>query len=187
MHTSDPSQTGHVRSRRGFSLKLWSKILILALALLLVACAGASTAAGSSPSPTPAASPTFISTSGNDLVTIVEQKPVPGAVTVNVTEVDFAIIPSITTFHVGVHYYFVVSNKGKQTHAFTFVPTNPDGTPMDEYYQYNHMLIGLNTIPPGTTQTINHTFTASNIGHYEMACRMRGHYMAGMHIPVVVK
>ncbi len=104
----------------------------------------------------------------------------------NVTEVEFAIVPSITTFHVGVHYYFVVINKGKQTHALTFVPTYADGKPMDEYYQYNHMLVGLDTIPPGTTQTINHTFTKADIGHYEMACRMRGHYMAGMHLTAQV-
>jgi len=151
---------------------------------LLVACAGMNSASTTTSASTPQATttPTFTSTSGNDLVTVVEQKPAPGAVTVNVIEVEFSIIPSLTTFHVGVPYYFVVTNKGKQTHAFTFVPTYPDGTPMDEYYQYNHMLVGLNTIPPGTTQTINHTFTKADIGHYEMACRMRGHYMAGMHL-----
>lgn len=178
--TLHSSQIG--QSRQRFSFALWSKMLILTLALVLVACAGVNAAAQHTPSPTP----TFISTSGNQLVTVVEQSPVPGAVTVHVTEVEFSIISSITTFRPNVHYYFVVSNKGKQTHAFTFVPTYPDGKPMDEYYQYNHMLIGLNTIPPGTTQTINFTFTPSEAGHYEMACRMRNHYMAGMHLPVVV-
>lgn len=183
MHTSHSSHIGHTRPH--FSFRLFSKILVLALALLLVACAGAN-AANSAPTGRPSPTPTFLSTSGNQLVTIVEQNPVPGAVTVHVTEVEFAIIPSITTFQPGIPYYFVVSNKGKQTHAFTFVPTYPNGTPMDEYYQYNHMLIGLDTIPPGTTQTINYTFKPSDAGHYEIACRMRGHYLAGMHIPVVV-
>lgn len=169
------------QSRPRLSFPLLSKLLILALALFIVACAGVHTA---SQAPTP--TPTFISTSGNQLVTAIKQSPVAGAVTVYVTEVEFAILPSIRTFKPGVHYYFVVSNKGKQTHAFTFVPTYPDGTPMNEYYQYDHMLIGLDTIPPGTTQTINYTFTAAEAGHYEIACRMRGHYLAGMHVPVVV-
>ena len=164
------------------------KLAVLALALLLVACAGMNSAASTNTggASTPVATPTFASTSGNDLVTVVQEKPAPGAVTVNVTEVEFSIVPSITTFRVGVPYYFVVTNKGKQTHAFTFVPTNPDGSLMNEYYAYNHMLINLDTIPPGTTQMTNFTFTAANIGHYEMACRMRGHYMAGMHLPVQV-
>jgi uncharacterized cupredoxin-like copper-binding protein len=171
-------------SRRQLRPALLSKLLVLGLALLLVACAGATAVSNGAPAPT--STPTFPSSSGDQLVTIVEQSPVPGAVVVHVTEVEFAIISSITTFHPGIHYYFIVSNKGKQTHAFTFVPTYPDGKPMDEYYQYNHMLIGLDTIPPGTTQTINYTFKPADVGHYEMACRMRNHYMAGMHIPVVV-
>jgi uncharacterized cupredoxin-like copper-binding protein len=168
--------------RPRLSSALFSKLLVLALALLIVACASTTVAGNSSPTP----APTFASTSGNDLVTVVEQSPVPGAVTVHITELEFSIISSLTTFQPGVHYYFVVSNRGKQTHALTFVPTYPDGKPMDEYYQYSHMLIGLNTIPPGTTQTINYTFKSSESGHYEMACRMRNHYMAGMHIPVII-
>lgn len=176
-HSAQSNQRGP-----GLSSAFLSKILVLALAFCVIACAGANAAATSAPSPTP----TFLSTSGNQLVTTIEQAPVPGAVTVHVTEMEFTIVSSITTFHPGVHYYFVVSNQGKQTHAFTFVPTYPNGTPMDEYYQYNHMLIGLDTIPPGTTQTINHTFELTDKGHYEIACRMRNHYPAGMHIPALV-
>lgn len=179
MYPPRPTHSNHSRPR--FSLTLCSKFLVLALALLVVACAGANSAASQ-----PSATPTFISTSGDQLVKITQQSPVPGAVMVNVTELEYAIIPSITTFQPGVHYYFVVSNKGKQTHAFTFVPTYPDDRPMDEYYQYDHMLIGLDTIPPGTTQTINYTFKPSEAGHYEIACRMRNHYLAGMHAPVLV-
>lgn len=163
---------------------LCGKLLILGLALLLVACGGAT--AVSRNTTTPSGTPTFSSSSGNQLVTVVEQTPVPGAVVVRITEVEFSIISSITTFRPNVRYYFIVSNKGKQTHAFTFVPTYPDGKPMDQYYQYNHMLIGLDTIPPGMTQTINYTFKPSDAGYYELACRMRNHYPAGMHIPVVV-
>lgn len=187
MRISYPSQTTPDRLRLQPSSRLLGKLAILGLALFLVACAGMNSANSSSSSaPTPATTPTFISTSGNQLVTIVQQPPAAGAVTVNINEAEFAIDPAITTFHVGVPYYFVVTNKGKQTHAFTFVPTYPNGKPMDEYYQYNHMLVGLDTIPPGTTQMINHTFTKADIGYYEMACRMRGHYMAGMHLPVRV-
>lgn len=180
MDTSQHSQKE--QSKLPFSFPWSGKVLILAMAFLLTACAAASIGANSTPEPTP----TFISTQGNVLVTTVEQSPVAGAVTVHVTVTEFAIIPSLTTFHTGIPYYFVVSNAGKQTHAFTFVPLAPEGTPTDRYYQYNHMLIGLNTIPPGTTQTINYTFKAAETGRYEMACRMRGHYAAGMHLPVMV-
>lgn len=180
MDTSQDSQKE--QHKLSFAWPWPGKVLVLALAFLLTACAAASIGATSTPSPTP----TFISTQGNDLVTIVEQTPVAGAVTVHITVTEFAIIPSLTTFHTGVHYYFVVKNIGKQTHAFTFVPLAPEGTPTDRYYQYNHMLIGLNTIPPGTTQSINYTFKASDAGRYEMACRMRNHYAAGMHLPVFV-
>ena len=187
MSISHSTPGGQVRARWRPAARVPGRLAVLGLALFLVACAGMKSAStNTSSAPTPTTTPTFISTSGNQLVTVVHEPPAPGAVTVSVTEVEFSIIPSITTFHVGVPYYFVVTNKGKQTHAFTFVPTYPDGTPMDEYYQYNHMLVGLDTIPPGTTQTINHTFTKADIGYYEMACRMRGHYMAGMHRPAQV-
>lgn len=179
-HLSYPAQSG-----RRLLCAWYSKFLVLGLALLLAACAGVS-AVSSRTGGASAGTPTFPGSSGDQLVTVVEQSPVPGAVIVDVTEVEFAIHTSLTTFHPGVHYYFVVSNRGKQTHAFTFVPTYPDGTPMDGYYQYSHMLIGLDTIPPGTTQTLNYTFTPAEAGHYELACRMRNHYMAGMHLPVVV-
>lgn len=173
------------QSRRRRLCALCSKFLVLGLALLLVACAGVS-AVSSRTGGAPSGTTPFPSSSGDQLVTVVEQSPVPGAVIVHVTEVEFAIRSSLITFHPGVHYYFIVSNKGTQTHAFTFVPTYPDGTPRDGYYQYSHMLIGLDTIPPGTTQTLNYTFTPTEVGHYELACRMRNHYMAGMHLPVVV-
>jgi uncharacterized cupredoxin-like copper-binding protein len=172
----------HIKGGRSL-FALSARFLVLGLALLLAACAGVTAVSGTAPGGTP----TFASSSGDQLVTVIEQSPVPGAVVVQVTEVEFAIHTSLTTFLPNVHYYFIVSNQGKQTHAFTFVPTYPDGRPMDEYYQYNHMLIGLDTIPPGTTQTINYTFTQAQAGHYELACRMRNHYMAGMHLPVVVQ
>jgi hypothetical protein len=165
---------------------LCSKFLVLGLALLLVACAGVTAVSGGTTGRAPAGTPTFASSSGDQLVRVVEQSPLPAAVVVHVTEVEFAIRSSLTLFHPNVHYYFIVSNVGKQTHALTFVPTYANGTPMDGYYQYNHMLIGLDTIPPGSTQTINYTFTPAQVGHYELACRMRNHYMAGMHLPVVV-
>lgn len=186
MATSRPSQIDPASPRPRLSRRMLGKIAILGLALFLVACAGMNSANSTGATPTSNTSSSFTSTSGNQLVTVIQQSPVAGAVTVTVTEVEFAIVPSITTFHVGVPYYFVVTNKGKQTHAFTFVPTYPDGTPMDKYYQYDHMLVGLDTIPPGTTQTINHTFTKADIGFYEMACRMRGHYTAGMHLAAQV-
>jgi uncharacterized cupredoxin-like copper-binding protein len=48
------------------------------------------------------------------------------------------------------------------------------------------MLIGIDLIYPGTIDSINYTFKPTAAGKYEMACQMRGHYMAGMRLPVSV-
>jgi uncharacterized cupredoxin-like copper-binding protein len=46
------------------------------------------------------------------------------------------------------------------------------------------MLIELEPILPGSTWTTNFTFSVS--GRFEMACQMRGHYAAGMRLPIAV-
>ena len=152
------------------------KVLVLVLALLIVACAGTSIATQSTPTPT-----------HNTLQTeVIEQAAVPGAVKVYVTLVEYRFISSVTVFHAGIPYYFVVTNGGHVVHAFTILPDKPDGTPLPEDVQYKGTLIGLEPIMPGSTWTINYTFSPSAIGKYEMACKMRGHYLAGMRLPIVV-
>jgi uncharacterized cupredoxin-like copper-binding protein len=48
------------------------------------------------------------------------------------------------------------------------------------------MFIHIEQVFPGTTLRMNFTFTPSLTGKSEIACLMRGHYAAGMHLPIVV-
>jgi uncharacterized cupredoxin-like copper-binding protein len=92
----------------------------------------------------------------------------------------------VKVFRVGVPYHFIITNGSNNYHAFTFIPDKPDGTPLNKYTQYKDMLIGIDLIYPGTIDSVNYTFKPSTMGKYEMACQMRGHYMAGMRLPVSV-
>jgi uncharacterized cupredoxin-like copper-binding protein len=155
--------------------ELVGKLLVLALALLIVACTS-TTVATSKPTPTdPQESPA----SGP-----VEQAPAPGSVEVKFTLVEFRITSSVTVFHANTHYYFVVSNRGHDTHEFMIMPDKPDGSPLSPDAQFKSMLIELEPITPGTIWTTNFTFPAS--GKYEIACQMGRHYQAGMRLPITV-
>ena len=157
-----------------FYFQLLGKLLVLALALLIVACAS-TTNANSKPAPTPQASPT---------TEVTKQAPAPGSVEVKFTLVEFRITSSVTVFHAGTHYYFVVSNRGHDTHEFMIMPDKPDGSPLPPDAQFKSMLMELEPITPGTTWTTNFTFQAS--GKYEIACQMGRHYQAGMRLPITV-
>jgi len=158
-----------------FYFQLLGKLLVLALALLIVACASTT---GATSKPTPI-DPQEFPTSGP-----VEQAPTPGSVEVKFTLVEFRIISSVTVFHAGTHYYFVVSNRGHDTHEFMIMPDKPDGSPLSPDEQYKSMLIELEPITPGTTWSTNFTFSAP--GKYEIACQMGRHYQAGMRLPITV-
>lgn len=167
--------------RPRFSRALLGKFLILALSLALVACAGATTAQKQNASSTARATATSTQVTNAVDIERVTQPPAAHSVRVDVTLMEYKIIPSITVFRPGIPYYFVVTNKGTVLHEFTVEPiTN------DIYYQYNHMLIDLDTVPPGDTQMINYTFKTSQLGTFEIACHMRGHYQAGMHVNITV-
>src|SRR5271157_5284040 len=131
--------------------QLLGKLLILALALLIVACTSTNVAI-STPTPTP---PQDFPTSGP-----VEQTAAPGSVEVKFTLVEFRIISSVTVFHAGTHYYFVVANRGHDIHEFMIMPDKPDGSPLPPDVQYKGMLMELEPIMPGTTWTTNFTFSA---------------------------
>ena len=158
-----------------FYFQLLGKLLVLALALLIVACAS-TTVATSKLTPT---DPQEFPTSGP-----IEQSPAPGSVEVKFTLVEFRITSSVTVFHAGTHYYFVVSNRGHDIHEFMIMPDKPDGSPLSPDEQYKSMLIELEPITPGTTWSTNFTFSAP--GKYEMACQMGRHYQAGMRLPITV-
>jgi uncharacterized cupredoxin-like copper-binding protein len=156
--------------------QLVGKVLVLVLALLVVACAGTSVATRSASTPVQQTVPTAPP----------EVTAVPGSVQVDVKLVEFRIFSSVTVFHPGVHYFFVVANRGHDVHEFMIMPDKPDGTPLPPDQQYKSMLLEVEPIYPGTTQTVNFTFSPSAAGRYEMACQMRDHYKAGMRLPFVV-
>ena len=151
------------------------KVLVLLLAILMAACAG-TTAASSKPTPT---TPEISPTSGP-----IEQAVAPGAIEVKISLVEFHISSSVTVFHANTDYYFVVSNRGHDTHEFMIMPDQPDGSPLPADEQYKSMLIELEPILPGTTWKTNFVFRTA--GRYEFACQMGRHYQAGMRLPVAV-
>ena len=109
--------------------------------------------------------------------------------TVQVTETEFTIHSSLTTFTPGTAYHFVVTNQGKTAHEFMIMPKSEwamNGMPMGEM---DHMALArIETIAPGETQTVDYTFPQSAAGsHPEFACYLPGHYEAGMKLGVIVK
>jgi uncharacterized cupredoxin-like copper-binding protein len=152
-----------------------SKVLVLLLVILMTACAS-TTAASSKPTPTP---PEISPTSGP-----VEQAAAAGSIEVKITLVEFHISSSVTVFQANTHYYFVVSNRGHDTHEFMIMPDQPNGSPLPPDEQYKSMLIELEPILPGTTWKTNFIFRTE--GRYEFACQMGRHYQAGMRLPVAV-
>ncbi len=157
--------------------QLLGKLLILALALLSISCAS-KTGAASTITPTP---PRVSPTSGS-----IEQAAAPGSVEVKITLVEFHIVSSVTVFHSGTHYYFVISNRGHDIHEFMIMPDKPDGTPLPPDAQYKSMLMELEPVLPGTTWSVNYTFIPAATDRYEFACQMGRHYQAGMRLPIVV-
>jgi len=153
--------------------------------LLLILCIAILTACGSSSNAT--------STGGSNNHTITSATNTPSAVkrqVVQVTLVDYKILPAITTFHVGVPYQFVVTNKGKVDHMFMIAPPMSDSMMMSN--MYGSALAYLIDVAPGQTLTLNYTFTKAS-SHLEFASHFSGHgfsgsqYDLGMHTPIIVQ
>ena len=163
-------------------LRLAAKAALLALVLLLAACSELPTAQNKPAAQSTADMPGM----GGDTITFahIDETPTVGAVTVDVTLVDFKIYSTVTTFKVGVPYYFVVTNRGPSVHEFAIFPDKPDGSPLPMDVQYVHRLIEIEQVAPGSTIKLNFVF--SSAGRDEIACQMRGHYQAGMRLPIVV-
>lgn len=155
-----------------------SKALVCVLVLLLVACAGTTASQSSSATPTYPSDPV-------QNPTPIEQTAVAGAIEVHVTLVEYKIFSTVTTFRVGIPYHFVVSNRGTMVHEFMVTLDHPDGTPYPSSEQDAHAIIHIEVVNPGTTINLNYVFTTAN--RYEMACQMRGHYAAGMHLSIIVR
>ncbi len=158
-------------------------IVLLTLALLLAAC---SNIRSSSTTQSPAAQSTTGADAGGDTVSFahIDETPTAGATTVDVTLIDFKIYSTVTTFKAGVPYYFVVTNRGPSVHEFAIFPDKPDGSALPMDVQYVHRLIEIEQVAPGSTIKLNYVFPTA--GRDEIACQMRGHYQAGMRLPIVV-
>jgi len=168
-----------------------SILLLAMLALLIIAC---SSAANSNTGATVKAA---TSTSGSQSsqtypsipivsTPVPEEAAVPGAVRVYVTLQEYFITSSLREFHARVHYYFIVTNRGHVVHEFMMMREKPDGTPVSFDEDSSTMFIHFEQVFPGTTLRMNFTFSPSLVGKSEIACLMRGHYAAGMHLPIVV-
>ena len=166
------------------SPQLIVKVLILVLALLVVASIGIG-ASGAAHS-TPAALSTPTRTGDTITFADIKETPIAGSVRVSVSLAEFTITSSVKTFHAGIPYYFTIANRGHVVHEFTILPDKPDGTPLPVASQYENKIIEIEQIAPGTTMTVNLTFSPSIVGRYEIACMMRGHYLAGMRLPIVI-
>ncbi|GAC1358154.1 MAG: hypothetical protein NVS4B11_34430 [Ktedonobacteraceae bacterium] len=112
--------------------------------------------------------------------------PARAAVKVLVTLAEFSITSSVTTFHVGTPYYFVVTNQGHSLHEFFIMPDKPDGSTYVVNGEYEGNTVQGQAVKPGTTLMVNYMFSPSSTTRYEIACLMRGHYAAGMSRPIVV-
>jgi uncharacterized cupredoxin-like copper-binding protein len=109
--------------------------------------------------------------------------------TVQVTETDYHIASSVTSFTPGTTYHFVVTNDGQTAHEFMIMPRSEgsmNGMPMANMDKM--ALASIDTINPGETRTLNYTFPSSMVNaHPEFACYLPGHYESGMKLDVATK
>jgi uncharacterized cupredoxin-like copper-binding protein len=110
---------------------------------------------------------------------------------VQITENEFSIVSSISTFTAGTPYHFVVKNVGKATHEFMIMPKDEGPMMTGINMPMDHMdsiaLTRTNNIEPGGTETIDYTFPDSTKGtHPQLVCYLPGHYEAGMKLGVAV-
>lgn len=100
-------------------------------------------------------------------------------VEVKVTASEFKFDAARTTFKAGTTYRFVVTNAGKINHDFLIMPAGEQ----DE--EKALLLVEDTDLTPGTTLTKDFVFTQP--GSYEFACRVQGHYEAGMVTKITVQ
>jgi uncharacterized cupredoxin-like copper-binding protein len=108
---------------------------------------------------------------------------------VQVTETEFKITSSVTSFTPGTAYHFVITNTGKTTHEFMIMPKSEgsmNGMPMSNMDKM--ALASIDAIAPGETKTLDYTFPSSSANsHPELVCYLPGHYEAGMKQDVTIK
>jgi uncharacterized cupredoxin-like copper-binding protein len=113
--------------------------------------------------------------------------------TVYVTEADYHISASRTTFQPGVTYHFVVHNTSADTHELMI---GPKFATMGSMEQMDVMSLAMiEQIAPGQTRTIDVRFPMPSASampgmtmgpSLELSCHLPGHYESGMELPIIV-
>lgn len=160
---------------------MWKRstgLLVLGVAVLLVAAAcssPASDAEAGQPTGEPASEAAGTQDSSAD-------------VGVNVSLSEFAIDLSQTEFKVGVEYAFTVVNDGAIEHEMMLMPEMADDIEMDmeELDALAIAVFHAEDLPPGGTETKTVVFQEAGEIMLEAACRLPGHYEAGMKMPITV-
>jgi uncharacterized cupredoxin-like copper-binding protein len=109
-----------------------------------------------------------------------------GANDVHIVMTEMKIESDVTTFTHGVPYHFIIENKGAIQHEFEIAKkVAPNAT------EAEHDAVSLKELArldAGKTQTLDYTFAeAAPAGTLELECGIIDHYMAGMHIDIVVQ
>ncbi len=110
------------------------------------------------------------------------------APSVQVTETEYHIASSRTSFLPGTTYHFVVTNKGQTAHEFMILPKS-EGMMSETHMQDMHAmaLAMIDHLNPGETKIFDYAFPSSAANsHPEFACYFPGHYEAGMKQQVIV-
>jgi uncharacterized cupredoxin-like copper-binding protein len=85
---------------------------------------------------------------------------------------------------------FRVTNRGPDEHEFIVVradrglPLRADGITLDEDALEKNIVGAIEPAPAGRTNTLR---VSLKPGRYALVCNMFGHYMGGMHAPLVVR
>lgn len=108
---------------------------------------------------------------------------------VRVVERDFHI--SVVHGHLTAgRFVFHVTNHGPDEHEFIVVradrglPLRPDGITLDEDALEKNIVGSIEPAPAGRTTTLR---VLLKRGRYALVCNMYGHYLGGMHVPLVVR
>jgi uncharacterized cupredoxin-like copper-binding protein len=155
---------------------LFLSVSSILLILFLAACGGSATPSGSS-----------TTTSGSSTTTS-GGMTMPGVQHVEITENEYTITSSVSTFTAGTPYHFVVKNAGNATHEFMIMPKDEGSMGnMSMDHMDGIALAKTGDINAGETKTIDYTFPDSIKGsHPQLVCYIGGHYDKGMKLDVNV-
>jgi uncharacterized cupredoxin-like copper-binding protein len=107
---------------------------------------------------------------------------------VQITEKEYTITSSVSTFTAGTPYHFVVKNAGNTTHEFMIMPKDEGSMGnMSMDHMDGMALAKTGDLNAGETKTIDYTFPDSTKGtHPQFVCYLQGHHDAGMKLNVSV-